>query len=58
MKTKDRYVIENGIATIRPLHPKTKEPMGTEAEIQAAWDTYAKALQDWARPVAHDPSYK
>ena len=56
--TKDRYMVENGITTIRPLHPVTREPMGTEAEIQAAWDAFVIARDKWHTPVAQDPSYK
>ena len=47
MKSKDRYVIEDGIPTIRPLHPVSKLPMGTEKEIQKAWNDFVMARSKW-----------
>ncbi len=46
-KSKDRYVIEDGIPTIRPLHPISKLPMGTEKEIQTAWNNFVLARSKW-----------
>lgn len=51
MKTKDRYVIENGIPTIRPLSRVSKQPMGTEKEIQQAWNVYVMARLMWTPAI-------
>lgn len=36
IKTSDRYVVEDGIPTIRPIHPGTGMPMCTEKEFAVA----------------------
>lgn len=46
---RDRVVIENGIATIRPINKHTGKVMGTPQEQQAAQDAYQKALNERAR---------
>ncbi len=54
---KTRYVMENGIAVIRPLHPVTKKPMGTVMEVGQAWDAFVKARDAW-KPKQQDESNK
>jgi len=41
---RERYVVENGIPTIRPLHPETRKPMSTVKEQEEAWANYQAAL--------------
>ncbi len=57
LRLKDRYVVENGIPTIRALDPRTKKPLATETEVGLAWDAYVKARDEW-KPKQQDESRK
>ncbi len=43
---KDRYVVEDGIPRIRPLHPHTKLPLATEKEKKEAIQRYIVARRE------------
>jgi len=43
----DRYVVEDGIPTIRQLHPATKHPLPTLKERGKAIEIFLKARDVW-----------
>ena len=51
---KDRYVVENGIPTIRTLHPVTKCPMPTLKERGNAIEKFLVARDEWRQTKLAD----